>query len=79
MAIGSISAANSYLSQAYKSSQSDMALALARLGTNRRYQTISQDAASYAQEADIRGSQGTYNAAFNTANHTKNKIKIFNT
>ena len=77
MAIGSLSAASAYLSQSYRSAQSDMATALARLGSNQRFQTASQDADSYATVAALRGDQGTYDTAFSSSNEVAGEMEVY--
>jgi flagellin-like hook-associated protein FlgL len=77
MAISGISAANSYLSNIYRTAQRDMASALARLGSNQRFQTASQDSASYTTVANLNGERGLYDAVYATANKAVGTLEAY--
>ena len=77
MAISSVSAASAYLAQSYRSSQSELAESLARLGSNQRFQTASQDFASFASVSRIRGQIGTADAVYTTANKASGQMEAY--
>jgi flagellin-like hook-associated protein FlgL len=77
MSVSNIATANSYLAQSYKSAQSDMATALARLGSNKRFQSASDDSDGYIKVTNLKGAQGVYDASYASANTVKGEMVAF--
>lgn len=60
MALGALGGATASVSKYYQSAQSDLAQALARLGSQRRFQTASQDSTGYIKANNLQVSRAQY-------------------
>jgi len=74
MAVTNINSANAYMARSFAVAQKDMSEALARLGSQQRFQTASEDVTGYVRAAQLRGNQTLLDASYGSANTVKGTV-----
>jgi flagellin-like hook-associated protein FlgL len=77
MSVSNISSAMNYVANSYSSTQNDLATALARLGSQKRFQTAGDDLTSFVQTGSLNASATMYEASRDSAQSTLGSINAY--